>query len=86
MNKVIVFKERIPTYEEMRARLNFDKESNTAKNKLRPNTSVTYRINNDFDSNNETRKQIIEKMRGTKNILKGISGKMPVSDYYENYK
>jgi len=83
---VIVFKERIPTYEEMRARLNFDKESNTAKNKLRPNTSVTYRINNDFDSNNETRKQIIEKMRGTKNILKGISGKMPVSDYYENYK
>ena len=86
MNKVIVNKERIPTYEEMRARLNFDKESNTAKNKLRPNTSVTYRINNDFDSNNETRKQIIEKMRGTKNILKGISGKMPVSDYYENYK
>ena len=84
---MVRLKERIPTYEEMRARLNLDKESsNTAKNKSRPNTSVTFRKNNDFDSKNEARNQIIEKMRGTKNILKGISGKMPVSNYYENYK
>ena len=86
MNKVVVFKERVPTYEEMRARLNLDKESSTAKSKSRPFTSVTQRNNDDFESKLETRNQIIEKMRGTKNLLKGIAGKMPVSDYYENYK
>lgn len=70
----------------MRARLNLDKESAAAKNKARPNTSLIRKNNNYFESKNDTRNQIIEKMRGTKNLLKGISGKMPVSDYYENYK
>lgn len=70
----------------MRARLNLDKDNFSAKNKMRPNTSVTYRKNNDFYSKNETRNQIIETMRGTKNLLKGVTGRIPVSDYHENYK
>ncbi len=70
----------------MRAKFNLDKESAVPKNKSRPNTSVMFRKNNDFESTAGTRNQIIETMRGTKNLLKGITGKMPVSDYYENYK
>jgi hypothetical protein len=70
----------------MRVRLNLNKESAEAKSERRLNTTFNLINNNDFASKNETRNQIIEKMRGTKNLLKGISGKMPMSDYYENYK
>jgi hypothetical protein len=85
VNKVVVFKERVPTYEEMRARLNLDKD-NSNLIKLRPNTSVTVRKNLDYDLQEKTRKQIQEKMRGTKNLLKGVYAAMPVSNYYDNYK
>jgi len=71
----------------MRARLNLDKESSIINNnRARPFTSVTVRKNFDWESTNETRKQIQETMRGTKNILKGITGRTPVSDYYENFR
>lgn len=83
IGKQVKLKERIPTYEEMRARLNMDKEISN-KTKMRPNTSLATRRNN-FESNKNTMKEIQKSMRGTKNLLSGVCN-YPTTNYLDDFK
>ena len=84
MGKVVKLKERIPTYEEMRARLNMDKEISTTK-KMRPNTSLATRTRNDFEATRNRMYEIQESMRGNKKLLSGVCN-YPTTNYLDDFR
>ena len=74
-------KERYPTYEEMRAKLNL-KPSDGEEGKRQP--IVLKNIG--YVSQQETRKRKLELMKGAKDLIKGIPPTSLTSNYQEVYK
>lgn len=70
----------------MRARLNIDKEKTLNNLNGRPKTTIGEGLSSDFESKLEYRKQILDKMKGTKNLLKGINPGFGLSNYNDNFK
>ena len=74
-------KERYPTYEEMRAKLNLNSKDG-ADGKREP---IVFR-NIGYVSSDETRKRKLELMKGAKDLIKGIPPTSLTSNYQEIYK
>lgn len=73
-------KERYPTYEEMRAKLNLN--PNGEEGKKEP---IVFK-NIGYVSQEETRKRKLELMKGAKDLIKGIPPTSLTSNYQEIYK
>ena len=74
-------KERYPTFEEMRAKLNL-KAIDGENGKLEP---IVFR-NIGYVSQQETRQRKLDLMRGAKDLIKGIPPTSLTSNYQEIYK
>ena len=68
----------------MRTKLNLNNIDE--KNTNRPSTSIGLNSYSDFLSKVDTRKAIQDTMRGTKDILKMISGNQNKSNYQEDFR
>lgn len=74
-------KERYPTYEEMRAKLNLD-----SKEKIDLRKEPILNKNIGYTSQEETRQRKLELMRGARDLLKGIAPTSITSCYQEVYR
>lgn len=74
-------KERYPTYEEMRAKLNLNVKDGV-DGKREP---IVFK-NIGYVSQEETRKRKLELMKGAKDLIKGIPPSSLTSNYQEIYK
>jgi hypothetical protein len=74
-----IIRERTPTVEEMRARLNLD------KNNL-PQVDNDFLYNNQIENLNEIKKRKQELVNGNKNLLKGIYVGATSSLYQDTFK
>jgi hypothetical protein len=80
-NKIV---ERIPTLEEMRARLNLDVNNyNTTKESGAEEGTV---YNDNIKNQEEIKKRKLELMNGNKNLIKGIYANTTTSCYQEVFK
>lgn len=74
-------KERYPTFEEMRAKLNLNsKDGEDGKREPIVIKNIGY------ISQEETRKRKLELMKGAKDLIKGIPPTSLTSNYQDNYK
>lgn len=80
-NLSVKLKERYPTYEEMRAKLNLDSIERVDLKKKPLNLR-----NIGYTSQEETRQRKLELMRGAKDLLKGIPATSITSCYQDVYR
>jgi hypothetical protein len=78
LEKKTKYEERVPTIEELRARMNLDKFKDSKADQ------PVY--NDQIQNNEETKKRKEELVRGQKNLLKGIYGNVNTSVYQDIYK
>lgn len=79
-NLTVKYKERYPTYEEMRAKLFHDSKETDLLDKPINAKNIGY------TSHEETRKRKMELMNGAKDLLKGIPPASLTSCYQEVYR